>query len=195
MTKLALLRHAPTAWNRDGRMQGRIDIPLLPESRAALARCRIPDAFAGFRALCSPLQRCIETAAALRLVVSTDARLVEMDWGAYQGRTLAELRAEHGDRFAHEEAHGLDFRPPGGESPRDVQARIASLLAEVGRHGRPILAITHRGVVRAIHALARNWDMVGKPPDDMDPHALQLFDVDAEGQPRVSRLNIPLERR
>jgi probable phosphoglycerate mutase len=176
-------------------MQGRIDIPLPPESRADVAQCRIPDAFAKFRVLCSPLRRCVETAAALRLVVSTDARLVEMDWGTYQGRTLAELRAEHGDHFAQEEAHGLDFRPPGGESPRDVQARLASLLAEIARQGRPTLAITHRGVVRAIHAHARGWDMIGKPPDDLGPHALHLFDIDADGQPHVDCLNIPLERR
>lgn len=193
MTPLALIRHAPTAWNRQGRMQGREDVPLLDESRADLMRRRIPGAYAKFRALSSPLRRCLETAAMLRLAVSPDARLTEMDWGEYQGRTLAELRHAHGADLATNEARGLDFRPPGGESPRDVQTRVAPLLRELGAAGRPTIAVTHRGVIRAIYARATNWDMTGDPPEELDVYALHLFVLDRDGVPRVERLNLPLE--
>jgi broad specificity phosphatase PhoE len=193
MTALLLLRHAPTAWNREGRMQGRTDIALLPESRADLARCRLPGEFAQFRVLCSPLKRCLETAAALRLTAAIDPRLIEMDWGEFEGRTLATLRAEHGEALAANEARGLDFRPDGGESPREVGQRVASLLAEIAQREQPCLVVTHRGVIRAIYARAVGWDMMGKPPHALDPHALHLFRLERDGTPRFARANIPLE--
>ena len=46
--------------------------------------------------------------------------------------------------MAENEGRGLDFRAPGGESPREVQARIRPLLAEIGRDGRDRLAVTHK---------------------------------------------------
>lgn len=193
MTLLALIRHAPTAWNKTGRMQGRSDIPLLDESRADLMRRRIPEAYSRFHALSSPLRRCLETAAMLRLAVSPDPRLIEMDWGEFQGRTLAELRKAHGADLERNEACGLDFRPPGGESPRDVQTRVAPLLREIGAAGRPTVAVTHRGVIRAIYARAINWDMTGEPPEELDVYALHLFALDRDGVPRVEQLNLPLE--
>jgi broad specificity phosphatase PhoE len=195
MTLLALIRHAPTAWNTGGRLQGRSDIPLLDTSRADLARRKIPDSYAAFRALSSPLKRCLDTAAMLRLVVSTDGRLVEMDWGAYQGHTLKELRAAHGVDLAANEARGLDFRPPGGESPRDVQARVAPLLREITAAGTPTLAVTHRGVIRAIYAHAIGWDMTGEPPHGLDLYALHLFALGSDGTPRLEQLNLPLAPR
>jgi broad specificity phosphatase PhoE len=195
MTLLALIRHAPTAWNRDGRMQGHEDVPLLEESRADLRRRRIPPQYAHFRVLSSPLRRCIDTAAALGLIVSRDARLIEMDWGAYQGHTLAELRAQHGFDLAANEARGLDFRPPGGESPRDVQARVFPLLAEIAAIGKPTLAVTHRGVIRAVHAHAAGWDMTGQPPQEFDVYALHVFRLERDGAPRVDSMNVALEPR
>ena len=74
--------------------------------------------------------------AAAAVVSPVEPRLVEMDWGDYEGYTLAELRAARGVDLAANEARGLDFRPPGGESPRDVQARLAPLLAEIAARRR-----------------------------------------------------------
>lgn len=195
MTLLALLRHAPTEWNRAGRMQGRADVSLLDESRAGLARLALPAPVAGFRVLSSPLRRCLETAAGLGLVASPDVRLIEMDWGRFEGRTLAELRTTYGATFAANEARGLDFRPDGGESPRDVQVRIMPLMAEIAGRRQSTLAITHRGVIRAVYAQATGWNMVGAPPDELDPHAVHLFRLDPDGRPAVDRLNVPLVPR
>ena len=195
MTLLALIRHAPTAWNREGRMQGREDVPLLDESRADLARRKVPAPYVEFRAVSSPLKRCLNTAALLRLVVTPERRLIEMDWGDYQGKTLKELRALHGDELSANEGRGLDFRPPRGESPRDVQARVASFLSEVAAAGRPTLAVTHRGVIRAVYARAIGWDMTGEAPQELDLYALHVFRLTPGGAPNVEALNVPLELR
>ena len=94
------------------------------------------------------------------------------------------------------ERSGLDFKPPGGESPRDVQIRVAPLLARLAGEGRPTLAVTHRGVIRAIYAAAAGWDMTGDPPHRLDLYdTLQIFTLAPDGSPSIERLNVPLAWR
>jgi len=107
---------------------------------------------------------------------------------------MAALRARLGAAMAVAEAAGLDLRPPGGESPREVQTRVQPLLAEIARSGRPTAAITHKGVIRAVLALATGWDMRDKPPHRLSWAAAQLFRLDPAGRPTVERLHLPLER-
>lgn len=195
MTVLALLRHAPTDWNKARRLQGRADIPISDTSRSELARRRLPQSVGELRTLSSPLRRCLETAALLSLEPAVEPRLVEMDWGRYEGHTLRDLHARFGFDLAANEARGLDFRPPDGESPRDVQTRIEPLLAEIAAAARPTLAVTHRGVIRAVYARAIGWDMKSKPPHEVDLYALQIFRLAPDGTPVVERLNVALEIR
>jgi broad specificity phosphatase PhoE len=187
VTLIALIRHMPTAWNLAGRLQGGHDAPLLPGPDRGL-----PGELAGFRVLSSPLARARQTAARLGLDPEIDERLAEMAWGEWEGRSLAELRAALGQAMAANEARGLDFRPPGGESPREVQQRVRPLLAEIAESSRSAIAITHKGVIRAVFALAAEWEMRGKPPHRLDWAAAHLFRLDANGQPTIERLNLPL---
>jgi probable phosphoglycerate mutase len=143
--------------------------------------------------LSSPLLRAVATAQRLGAVrPAVEPRLTEMDWGEWEGFTLAELRTRFGPAMAAAEARGLDFRPPGGESPRDVQARLGPLLAEIAAEGRPVVAVTHKGVIRAVLARATGWDMQGKPPARLSWDAAHLFRLAADGSPRVERLNLAL---
>jgi broad specificity phosphatase PhoE len=192
VTLLALIRHMPTAWNAAGRLQGREDLPLTVEMAPDWL---VPPELDGFRWLTSPLRRAVGTAHRLGIADPTiEPRLAEMRWGEWEGETLAGLRARLGAEMAVAEAAGLDLRPPGGESPREVQARVMPLLAEVARSSRPTAAITHKGVIRAVLALATGWDMRGKPPYRLSWSAAQLFRLDTAGRPSVARLNLPLER-
>ena len=186
MTRLAMLRHAETAWSVDRRIQGRTDVPLLPHVSFLL-----PEGFGKMRVVSSPLRRCIETAALLGCRdPEQEPRLAEMSWGAWEGRRLDELRAGLGEAMRENEARGWDFRPEGGESPREVLARIRPWLAEVGARGEPTLAITHRGVIRAVLADALRWDLRGKPPVRLDWGAVHLFRLSAQGKPEVEELNL-----
>ena len=191
MTLLALLRHADTAWSEEGRIQGRSDPSLSEAGRAALANRPLPAACRGMRVVTSPLARCVETAALIGAPEAPrEARLAEMSWGAWEGRKLEELRAELGEAMRENEARGLDFRPAGGESPREVLARVCEWLKEISE---PTLAITHRGVIRAVLVAATGWNMVGKPPAKLDWGAFHLFRVD-HGKPAVVQLNVTVDR-
>jgi len=193
MTLLAVVRHGPTEWNAIGRVQGRTDVPLSPAGMEEVRRWVLPAEVEGFSWISSPLVRTVETARILRGGdVTRDARLIEMDWADWEGATLTALRAELGDLMRAWEAGGLDFCAPGGESPRDVQARIGPFLSEVAGRGEATVAVTHKGVIRALYALATGWDMTGKPPHKLHDSALHLFRLAADGTPAPQRLNIRL---
>ncbi len=160
--ELLFLRHAPTAWNEERRIQGRADPPLSDAGRDALKYWRLPPAFEGAPVLTSPLRRAVETAAQFGRA-RTELRLVEMAWGRWEGQRLRDLRAADPEGIAAMEARGLDFRPPGGESPREVVDRLRSLLADLADHERVVL-VTHKGVLQALLALTTGWAFAGRPP-------------------------------
>jgi probable phosphoglycerate mutase len=160
VTRLLALRHAATDWNEAGLLQGRAERGLSAAGRAAAAAWRLPSFAAGWTLLASPLRRAQETAALLGPQVVTEPALIEMSWGAWEGHSPAELRRDD-PRFTAEETRGLDFTPPGGESPRQVAARLAPWLAGLERDS---VAVTHKGVLRALLHLATGWAFQGKAP-------------------------------
>ncbi|MGF1631942.1 MAG: histidine phosphatase family protein [Kiloniellaceae bacterium] len=193
MSRLLLIRHGPTAWNEAGRIQGRSNTPLSPAGRAAVAGWVLPPSATDARWICSPLARARESAEILHGgPVAAEPRLIETDWGAWEGRTLAALRAEFGAEMATNEARGLDFRPPGGESPRDVQQRLQPLLESLAETAGSVVAVTHKGVIRAVYALASGWDMQAQPPAKLINACVQVFTLAAGGTPRIEALNLPL---
>ncbi len=199
MTPLLLIRHGPTQWNLDRRIQGRADPSLAPKGRAAVAAWRLPPELPeGCVWLTSPLARARETAALLHEKPASvepaliEPALIEMDWGAWEGRQLSDLRAEDGAAMAAAEARGLDFQPPGGESPRQVQDRLRPLLGRLAATGKPTVAVTHKGVIRALYALASGWDMTGRAPEKLRDGCAQRFLLGPDGAPEADRLNLPL---
>jgi len=191
MTLLALIRHGPTTWNVEKRAQGRTDIPLSPEGRRAVETWQAPDALTDLAIFASPLSRTQETARILFGRATPEPRLIEMAWGEWEGRTISELRTTLGAAMTENEAQGFDFRPDGGESPRNVLDRVQPWIDEVAEAGDDVVAVTHLGVIRVVMATAHNWDMLGKPPVKIRPATAQLFDI-APGTIRVRQMNIPL---
>ncbi len=194
--KLALIRHAATDWNELRRLQGRVDRPLSPAGRSRAQQQRLPAEFEDFDWHCSPLQRARQSAELLGIAdYRVDQALIEMDWGDWEGQVFKQLRRELGDSVRANEARGLDFRPPGGESPREVQLRLSDWLVKVAAVQQDIGAVAHQGTVRCIYALARGWDMRGESPVDFDWNAIHLFEFDARGQLSDTYSSVPLATR
>lgn len=194
MTLIALIRHAPTEWNEAGRVQSRTDVPLSEAGRAVAGGWTVPDALHAFDWISSPLSRAVETARILTGAAPsrTDRRLVEMDWGVWEGMDLHQLRAEIGNPGAAWRAGGLDFLAPEGESQRDVQIRLLDLFRELAEAGQPTVAVCHRGVVRATYSLAVGWDQTTPWPDKLDDDCAHLFRLAPDGLPTAECLNLPL---
>ena len=194
---LLFIRHGPTEWNEAGRIQGRRDIPLSSGARAALSARSVPGGFgAGRRWVSSPLVRARQTAEALGAKhVETEPRLTEMDWGEWEGRSLPALREALGEAMQANEARGLDFETPAGDSPRRVQARLRPWLVEIAKERRPVVAVSHKGVGRALLALAIGWDMKEKAPVRLRWEHAHRFEVSRSGEPRLVEPNIELVPR
>lgn len=189
MTEFLILRHAPTAWNAEKRIQGRTDVPLSAEGLALARRWRVPAFARAWACRTSPLARAVATATAMGLDPSPLDALTEMDWGALEGRRLADIRAEGGAAFAAAEAKGLDFRPGGGESPREVGLRALAGLAALAS---PTVVVTHKGVLRALFAIATGWDMRAKAPVRLADGCAHHFRLDAVGHLHLVEAGIAL---
>lgn len=182
--QLIILRHAATQWNIDRRIQGHADLPLAPAGRAQVASWQLPPTWLELPCHASPLRRALETARLLGFTgLNAVPELIEMDWGRFEGATLAELRAQGGREFAANEAAGLDFRPLNGESPREVMARLSKWLGGLPAKEGQTVVITHNGVRRALLALATGWDMRCAPPKKVHDGQAMLLDLHAGGRP------------
>jgi len=181
--RLTLLRHGLTAWNLDKRIQGRIDQPLSDAGRSQLRAMIVPADYLGDRWYCSPLRRAVESAELLGLHdVRIEPVLVEMDWGDWEGEVLKPLRKRIGEPMRANERRGLDFRPPGGESPRQVQARLQPWLRQIAASAENTAVVAHKGIIRCIYAMACDWDMCGETPVDFAWDALHQFELAPDGR-------------
>ena len=179
-TCLALLRHGHTAWNRAGRLQGRIDEPLDGEARAHLGRLCLPDEFELATLVSSPLARATETASIVgRRVPLVEPALTEMAWGTWEGRRGLDLLSEPGSGFRHVEDWGWNFQPPGGETPRMVLDRLKPWLATIAG---TVVAVTHVGVMRVILAKATGWNFDGPAPFRVKRDRLYRIGVRRDGR-------------
>jgi probable phosphoglycerate mutase len=190
----AVLRHAPTVWNGEGRLQGTTDIPLSADGEAAARTWHLPAPADRWKRVCSPLIRARRTAELVlpSAPITVDSRLREMSFGVWEGKSVAQLRAEGGETFAAAERLGLDFHPPGGESPRMAMNRIAGWAGEIAASGEPLVAVSHKAAIRALLALALGWDMTGRQPVKLDWKCLHFFTVNGDGKVTLDRPNVPL---
>lgn len=194
--RLALLRHGPTLWNAQGRIQGHTDIPLSDEGLAKMRALRPPAQFEQARVFVSPSRRARQTAEALGLRDATwDARLMEQNWGDWEGLSRAGILARDGEDAFQRAGIALDFRPPGGESTAELHARVASFLKDAAREDRDAIAVAHLGVLRAAYTLATGWDMATPMPPDLDVSKVLILTLAPDGTAGTHALNVDFSPR
>jgi probable phosphoglycerate mutase len=162
---LYFVRHGETDWNRERRLQGQHDIPLNALGRSQAQRCgailrdllpRSGRVAADFDYLSSPLGRARETMELLRAGLEldpvryrTDARLMEMSFGRWEGFTFAELQAREAQALAERERDKWGFVLPGGESYAQLEVRVRGWYENLERE---TVVAAHGGVCRALIA-------------------------------------------
>src|SRR5690348_3060205 len=196
--RIALFRHGPTLWNGQGRIQGHTDIPLSDEGVEKMRGLLPPAPFDKARAFVSPSRRARQTAEAMGLVDAVwDPRLMEQNWGEWEGLSRAGILARDGeDAFRRAGSENGDaFRPPGGESTAELHARVASFLKDVTREESDAVVVAHLGVLRAAYTLATGWDMATPMPPDLDVSKILVLEALAGGAPRIHALNVDFRPR
>lgn len=175
MTRLALLRHGHTHWNRAGRIQGRSDIPLDDQARSELAEYDLPNGWEHAEIWSSPLARAQETALLVSgRIPQTSPALTEMNWGRWEGLRGVDLIADPGSGYRHIEDWGWDYLPPEGESPAEVWARLEFWLSELNKD---TIAVCHIGIMRVILARAWGWNFEGPAPFKIKRNRLYIIDM------------------
>jgi broad specificity phosphatase PhoE len=174
--EVVLVRHGETEWSRDGKHTGRTDVPLTDEGRRQAAAL---GGYLGSRrfalVLTSPLARAKETCrlAGLEDVAQERTDLVEWDYGAYEGRTTAEIREERpgwtlwGDGV------------PGGETAQEVGVRADRLIVELRGADGDAAVFAHGHFLRV---LAARW--LGLEPADGRLFALDTATISVLGYER-----------
>ena len=194
--KIAFLRHGPTEWNAAGRIQGHTDVPLSEAGVALMTARRLPFAFP--RVYASPMLRARQTALALGLAEPVlDARLMEQNWGAWEGLTRTEILTRYGDdAFVKSGSdQGETFRPGGGESTGELHARVAAFLKDAAREESDAVVVAHLGVLRAAYTLATGWNMATPMPADLDVSKILLLSLDSDGVAKIQTLNVEFTAR
>lgn len=142
-----LLRHGKTAWNLEGRYQGRSDIPLCEAGKRELS----PADFSPERVYVSPMKRAAETAQLLFPGVQPVVvpGLEEMDFGAFEGKRFRDLADDPAYRAWVE---GNCTGPcPGGEGREDFSRRVCAAFERLmAREREQLVIVAHGGTQMAI---------------------------------------------
>jgi broad specificity phosphatase PhoE len=192
--ELVLLRHGETEWSRTGRHTGRTDVPLTAAGEVqARALTPVVARRSFVQALVSPAARARETA---RLAGLDDAELEpglwEWDYGGYEGRTSADIRAERPGWYLWTDGivPGPDGHP--GESIEQVGVRVDEVLGRVrvALDAGDAVVVAHGHVLRVLTA---RW--LGLAPADgrlfrLDTGTVSVLGAE-HGRPVVRTWNAP----
>lgn len=148
---LFICRHGRTEANASGLLLGRADPELdrIGEAQAAAIAAAVPNAEV---VVSSPLARCRQTAEAFGLPVTTDDRLIELDYGDFDLKPLSEIPAETWAEWRSDS----DFRPPGGETLNELGTRVFAALDELATSAttRDVVVVSHVSPIKAAVAWA-----------------------------------------
>jgi probable phosphoglycerate mutase len=173
-TRLLLIRHGETAWNRATRIQGHTDIPLSPLGLAQAERLAAALADEPLAAIyASDLSRARQTAEALARVhglpVQLDVGLRERAFGRFEGLSWDEIAERHPEEAARWRRREPDFPVGGGESLTVFSARClaAARRAAAAHPGQAIALVAHGGVLDCLYRAAtrvaleapRSWQL------------------------------------
>lgn len=191
-----LLRHGETVWNREKRVQGHGDSPLTDQGRQQVAEWAAYLADGGWQhILCSDLGRVRQTVeilnAVLKLPVTVDGRLRELSWGEWEGLKVSEVRRKYHDELAVQVAGGWDFRPPGGESRRELRDRAFAALAaaRLMLKAEKVLVVCHLGVIKSLVYAVAGRKFLPEEPMLIEKDRMQHLVYQA-GSYRLGPLNI-----
>jgi probable phosphoglycerate mutase len=183
--QIVLVRHGETAWSRSGQHTGRTDVPLLEDGQRMGRALEVPLRAWSFAAVwTSPLSRASETCALSGhgATARALADLMEWDYGAYEGLTSKEIRAQAPGWTLWKDG------TPRGESTAQVGTRADRVLEEARQVHGNVLLFSHGHLLRV---LAARW--LGLPPTEGRLFALGTASISVLGwdgeQPVLLRWN------
>lgn len=167
MTELIIIRHGYSVANKQGYMTGQSDVPLAPEGleqaeQTAKFVCENYDINA---IVSSPLLRARQTAEPLcklaKLPLALIDDLKELNAGAWEGKTPAELFELYPEEFSLWKTDTGLSRCTGGESMAEVQTRAVAAFEKIARNfeGQTVAVVTHAAVIRSCFCFFKGLEL------------------------------------
>jgi probable phosphoglycerate mutase len=197
-TRLVLVRHGETMFTAERRYSGRGDVDLSPtgEAQAAATAERLSTMVQAVASVVtSPLSRCRRTAEAIaaRLgpaPVRVEERLIECDFGEWEGLTFADVKQRWPEQLDTWLA-ATDVAPPGGESFVTVATRVRAAVADIvaTNPGQTVVVVSHVAPIKLVlrDALAATDAFLHRL--FLDPAGISLLDVWPDGGIAVRTVN------
>ncbi|HEY3675536.1 MAG TPA: histidine phosphatase family protein [Candidatus Tumulicola sp.] len=177
---IVLCRHGETDANAGGAFLSASDPPL-----NATGTAQVREAARTLRdiefdvALTSPKLRCRQTCAILAPAIEAqiDDRLIEVNFGTWDGRSKAWLEQHEGDALRRRSEDPVNFRPPSGESFADAAIRIRPLADRLREDcSQRILVVAHRGTLGVLERLLRGLALNSQAVVPMEPGEFRTID-------------------
>jgi len=157
MTRICLVRHGQTEWNRELRFRGRADVPLDENGRKQADALADALTGKGISAIyTSPLMRSMETARPVakvfHLQIITIQGFIDINYGEWEGLAYDEVRQRYADLYREWEERPDSVRFPDGESLEEVKRRSFSAFMQVVAENpdSSILIIPHRVINKVL---------------------------------------------
>ena len=197
MTRIVLIRHGQTAWNREARFRGRADIALeaFGLKQAGVTGQYVASRWPVVAVYASPMQRVMQTAEAIAHAQGLTAQplegLMDIDFGEWQGCLVEEAAQRDPDLYRAwlEAPHTVIF--PGGEGLDDVRKQALATLDEVvARHpGQTVALVSHTVVNRVLLCAVLGLSNAHFWRLEQDTCAVNVFDVTEDGTYIIGLLN------
>jgi alpha-ribazole phosphatase/probable phosphoglycerate mutase len=196
VTRLYLVRHGQVAGARPRSYNGQLDVPLSPLGVQQMERLAGWAAAIPLTAIySSDLQRARHgaqlVAGARGVGLAVTPALREKHFGRWEGLTYEEAERQDPEAWRAWLADPPNSRPPGGESYREVEARVMPQVRQWLREhaGRALLILAHGGVNRVVLCHALGLPLQQAFRIEQDYAALNLIEYGADGRRSVTLLN------
>ncbi|WP_310427029.1 histidine phosphatase family protein [Chamaesiphon sp. VAR_48_metabat_135_sub] len=200
--RFLLVRHGETDWNRAGKFQGQIDVPLNDNGRnqAILAAEFLKTIQIDF-GFTSPMLRPKETAEIIikdrqGLTLGEDADLREIGHGLWEGKFEAEIETEYPGELERWQTHPESVQMPEGENLQDVWDRATGawqqILAKVGNQTQTGIIVAHDATNKVLLCYLLGLGLADIWKIKQGNGAVTVIDYPEgiEGQPVIQALNI-----
>jgi probable phosphoglycerate mutase len=184
MTRIILIRHGQTAWNKVERIRGQVDIPLDEEglAQAEATADRVASQHSPVAVYCSPLQRAVQTAQPIARLLGQQVRPVDgfndMNFGLWQGQSPEEAAERWPALFGTwlKQPHLVTI--PEGESLDLARGRsVAALHQVIQRHsGESVVIVGHTAINRVLLCAVLGIDNSNYWRIGQDTCAINVFD-------------------
>lgn len=155
-SQLTIIRHAPTAYNKNNIFMGTKDVPAdhidekkIQQIRNALCKERFSNIYS------SPLKRALETAGKIadgQYDIIIDKRLTERNLGDWQGMSKSDVQKKYADAF-RDTIMDFYYTPHNGEHYEDLVKRVSDFLIDRYQDHENSIVVTHNGVFRVMKSL------------------------------------------